>query len=80
MKTLISILKIYGINKILLSNKDSVDIVFLERKRSLTLNDWINLDIALKRTFSKEINYLSKKDALYIYNDNLSSFEEVSYE
>ena len=80
MKTLISILKIYGINKILLSNKDSVDIVFLERKRSLTLNDWINLDIALKRTFSKEINYLSKKDALYIYNGNLSSFEEVSYE
>ena len=79
MNTLISILKIYDINKILLKDGEHVDIVILDRKRVLDMNDWINLNIALKRLYKKEINYLSKNDALFIYKD-LSSFEEVSYE
>lgn len=79
MNTLISVLKIYDINKILIRDNEVVDIVILDRKRVLSLNDWINLNIALKRLYKKEVNYLSKDDALIVYKD-LSSFEEVSYE
>ena len=79
MNTLISVLKIYDINKILIRNDEVVDIVILDRKRVLSLNDWINLNIAMRRLYKKEVNYLSKKDALSIYKD-LSSFKEVSYE
>jgi hypothetical protein len=78
-KTLISLLKIYNINKVLVRNDDMVDIVILNRDRVLSLNDWINLNIGLKLMYGKEVNYLSKQDAMYIYKD-LSSFEEVSYE
>ena len=78
-KTLISLLKIYNINKVLVRNDDMVDIVILNRDRVLSLNDWINLNIGLKLMYGKEVNYLSKKDAMYIYKD-LSSFKEVSYE
>ncbi|MBR3891499.1 MAG: hypothetical protein IKJ30_05480 [Bacilli bacterium] len=79
MNTLISVLKIYDINRILIRNDEVVDIVILDRKRVLSLNDWINLNIALKRFYKKEVNYLSKSDAKVIYKD-LSLFEEVSYE
>ena len=78
-KTLISLLKIYNINKVLVRNDDMVDIVILNRDRVLSLNDWINLNIGLKLMYGKEVNYLSKQDAMYIYKD-LSSFVEVSYE
>ena len=80
MKTLISILKIYDINKVLVCDGETFDIIIKERKRSLDLNDWINLNIALKRTYNKNVNYLNMDDALFIYKNDLSSFEEVSYE
>ena len=78
--TLISIFKIYDINNVLIHEGDSVDIIIGDKKRSLTLNDWINLNIALRRTYKKEINYLSKKDALFVYKGDLSMFKELSYE
>ena len=80
MKTLVSILKIYDINKVLVNNGETFDIIIKERKRSLDLNDWLNLNIALKRTYNKNVNYLNMEDALFIYKNDLSSFEEVSYE
>ena len=80
MKTLLSILKIYKISKVLINDSLTLDLVIIEKKRELSLNEWINLNIALKRTYKKEVNYLSKKDALFIYNNDLSSFKEVSYE
>jgi hypothetical protein len=79
MTALISLLKIYDINKILINESEMIDVVILDRKRVLSLNDWINLNIAMRRLYKKEVNYLSKKDALSIYKD-LSSFKEVSYE
>ena len=51
MNTLISVLKIFDINRILIRNDEVVDIVILDRKRVLSLNDWINLNIALKRFY-----------------------------
>lgn len=80
MKTLISILKIYDIDKVLINDSNTLDVVILSKKRELTLNDWINLNIALRQTYKKEVNYLSYKDALLIYKEDLSVFEEVSYE
>ena len=69
MTALISLLKIYDINKILINENEMVDVVILDRKRVLSLNDWINLNIGMKRLYKKEVNYLSKKDALSIYKD-----------
>jgi len=80
MNTLISILKIYKIRKVLVNEADSLDFVILEKDMELSLNDWINLSIALRREYKKEVNYLTKKDALFIYNNDLSKFVEVSYE
>lgn len=80
MKTLISILKIYGLKNVLINDSDSLDFVILKKERELSLNDWINLNIALRREYKKEVNYLSEKDALFIYKGDLSLFMEVSYE
>ena len=80
MKTLISILKIYGIKKVLINDNENLDVVILKKDKELSLNDWLNLNIALRRTYKKEVNYLTEKEALFIYENDLSRFVEVNYE
>ena len=51
MKTLISILKIYGIKKVLINDNENLDVVILKKDKELSLNDWLNLNIALRITY-----------------------------
>lgn len=76
MKTLKSILKIYGINEILIKNDKRVEIIILNRNQNITLNRWINMINAIKYTYKKEVDFLLQNDAVKIYGD-LNIFELV---
>lgn len=76
MKTLKSILKIYGISEVLIKNDEKLEIIILKRSQNITLNRWINMVNSLKYTYKKEVDFLLEKDANRIYK-SLENFKLV---
>lgn len=73
MNAINSLLKIYGIKKILIKEDERIEIVIEKREQNLTLNRWINFINSLKQIYRKEIDFLLKDEAIKIHG-NLDEF------
>lgn len=73
MNAINSLLKIYGIKKILIKEDERIEIVVEKREQNLTLNRWINFINSLKQIYRKEIDFLLKDEAIKIHG-NLDEF------
>ena len=69
-----SLFNIYGIEEVLINDGDKVEIIILKRKVSLTMNRWINFINELKRIYQKEVEFLTLKNANFMYDNDLSMF------